>query len=109
MSKAPTLETVRRPRQVEPKYLIRLTLPEADWDDAWELCRGIEQCGGHRTEEGFWFCSAEERTLALEILQDRFGGQYFESYDAPAENDAVQLLVADPEEDRRHLMPDAMR
>jgi hypothetical protein len=90
MPQAPTLETVRRSRRVEPKYLIRLTLPEADWDDAWELCRGIEQCGGHRTEEGFWFCSAEERTLALEILQDRFGREYFVLCDAPAGNAAAR-------------------
>jgi hypothetical protein len=89
MPQAPASETVRSSRQVEPEFLICLNLPESDWDDAWELCRGIEQCGGHRTEEGFWFCSAEERTLALEILQDRFGRQYFVLCDAPAGSDAA--------------------
>jgi hypothetical protein len=37
--------------------------------------------GGHRTDEGFAFCSADERTLALEILHERFGRDYLEAYD----------------------------
>lgn len=94
-----------KPSAAGPKYLLRLKLPEADWDDAWELCRGIEQCGGHRTEEGFGFCSAEERTLALEILEDRFGAQCFELCEAPSENEnyALRVLVAHPDEAHRHL------
>jgi hypothetical protein len=37
--------------------------------------------GGHRTDEGFAFCSADERSLALEILQERFGRDYLEACD----------------------------
>jgi hypothetical protein len=81
MMHAPVLELGNRTHRPEPRYLIRLNLPEADWDDAWELCRGIERCGGHRTDEGFAFCSADERSLALEILQERFGRDYLEARD----------------------------
>jgi hypothetical protein len=83
---APTLEVGRRTHRLKPRFLIRLNLPETDWDDAWELCRGIERCGGHRTDEGFAFCGEIERTLALEILQERFGRDYLEAYDATAED-----------------------
>jgi CheY-like chemotaxis protein len=84
------------------KYLIRLSLPEADWEDAWELCRGIERCGGHRSKYGFAFCSADERAEALQILEERFGERYFEPLDVLSDNEAVRILVATPHEDRRH-------
>lgn len=86
----------------KPRYLLRLTLPKADWDDAWEVCRGIEQCGGHRSRFGFAFCSAAERAAALEILQERFGAQYFESLDIRSDAEAVRILVAASHERRRH-------
>lgn len=87
--------------RTNPQYLIRLSLPKADWDDAWEVCRGIEQCGGHRSCVGFAFCSAAERAEALEILRERFGGRYFEPLDVRSEAEAVRVLVAVPYEGRR--------
>jgi CheY-like chemotaxis protein len=85
-----------------PRYLLRLTLPQADWDDAWEVCRGIERCGGHRSNFGFAFCSASERAEALEILREQFGAEYFECLDVHSEAEAVRILLALPDEDRRH-------
>lgn len=89
------LQKARRPcRQTNPQYLIRLSLPEADWDDAWEVCRGIEQCGGQRSSSGFAFCSAAERAEALELLQERFGARYFEALDVGSEPVSLTVLVA---------------
>lgn len=88
--------------RAEPRYLLRLTLPKADWDDAWEVCRGIERCGGHRSNFGFAFCSASERAEALEILREQFGAEYFECLDVRSEAEAVRILLAVPDEDRRH-------
>lgn len=88
--------------RTNPQYLIRLSLPKADWDDAWEVCRGIEQCGGHRSSVGFAFCSPAERAEALEILRERFGRRYFEPLDVQSEAEAVRILVAVPHEDRRN-------
>jgi CheY-like chemotaxis protein len=94
--------TTRASDRPNPRYLLRLTLPKADWDDAWEVCRSIEQCGGHRSSFGFAFCSAGERAEALEILRERFGARYFESLDVQSEAEAVRILVASPYEGRRH-------
>ncbi len=80
--------------RAEPRYLLRLTLPKADWDDAWEVCRGIERCGGHYSSFGFVFCSASERAEALEILREQFGAEYFECLDVHSEAEAVRILLA---------------
>lgn len=57
-------------------YLIRTTVGEGDWVDERDLCRFIEYLGGIRTQAGFAFPTQERRTVALELLGDKFGSRY---------------------------------
>lgn len=108
MLKTKLPNTMRASDRAKPRYLLRLTLPEADWDDAWEVCRSIEQCGGHRYSFGFAFCSAAERAEALQILQERYDARYFELLDVRSEAEAVRILVAVPQEGRRDRYCDCL-
>ena len=68
----------QNPRQLGSRFLIRPIRCECTDTQYSELCEAIEHLGGEKTEEGFAFSTAKARSLAAELLGDRFGRRYFE-------------------------------
>lgn len=62
------------------RYNIRLTIPPAAREDAWDWYRVAIQCGGREIRSGCFTFPDEERWLeALEILRHQFGIAYCEA------------------------------
>ena len=67
------------PRAKARRYRIRLKIPPAAREDAWEICRVALNYGGVEVCDCCFAFANEERCLtALEALQFRFGPEYFE-------------------------------
>jgi hypothetical protein len=70
------------PRANARRYCIRLKISSAAREDAWEICRIATQYGGVEIQNCcFAFPDEERRLTALEVLQFRFGPDYFEVVD----------------------------
>lgn len=73
--------TTRHSREADSKFLIQLTLDDQDCEDAWEFCGAIERLGAVETTRGFAFPTDSHREMALEMLGEWYGMQYFEKVD----------------------------
>ena len=63
------------------RYRIRLKIPPAAREDAWEICRVALNYGVEVQDCCFAFPNEERWLSALEALRFRFGPEYFEAVD----------------------------
>jgi hypothetical protein len=69
---------MQRPSDLTQQFLIYSTHCECTTVSSCEPCKAIESLGGVKTDNGFSFPSATERSAALEVLGEKFGNRYFE-------------------------------
>lgn len=62
----------------EGPFVIRSMRCECTVTNYCELCQAIERLGGVRRDAEFTFATAHERTVAADVLADKFGTRYFE-------------------------------
>ena len=74
---------VLAPRAKARSYCIRLKVPPAAREDAWEIFRVAVDYGGIEIHDCcFAFPNEEQWITALEVLRFRFGPEYFEAVDS---------------------------
>ena len=56
--------------------LIKVTVSDQDPVDPADVCRLIEYLGGVKTEGGYTFPDAARRSVALDLVGERFGNRY---------------------------------
>ncbi len=67
---------IKSNQRASNEFLVRITVRDEDPCDADEVRRVIEYLGGNESDEGFTFSSATARSVALELLGDKFGSRY---------------------------------
>jgi hypothetical protein len=63
------------------EYLIRTTVGKDDWVHKDELYRLIEYLGGVRSDDGFVFPTQERRSVALDLIAEKYGNRYVTAVD----------------------------
>ena len=79
MIAATVARDVLTPHAKSRRYCIRLKVPLAAREDAWDICQVAVHYGGIEVHDCcFAFPNEEQWLTALEVLRFRFGPEYFE-------------------------------
>ncbi|REK29346.1 MAG: hypothetical protein DWQ42_03710 [Planctomycetota bacterium] len=60
----------------EWEYLVRTNIELDDWVDEDQLRRLIEGLGGVHTKQGYAFPTRQRRSVALDLIAERYGSRY---------------------------------